>query len=145
MAVGSAVVAAISICMYAEYAGHGPPGALRRSLAGTRRRPLPSAYPIAPVPALSRPILQVLEHSRGPLLEVPVGRGLPWPPFHAAAMYRSIYHRRPILNGYSSYWPAGWPERGLRRLGLCVPRLGFRRLSPNHADSRQGGPHVAIP
>ena len=111
MAVGSAIVAAISVCMYAEYAGHGPPGALRRSLAGTRRRPLPSAYPIAPVPALSRPILQVLEHSRGPLLEVPVGRGVPWPAFHAAAMYRSTLHWRPLLNGYSSYYPAGFGER----------------------------------
>src|SRR5207244_3512331 len=81
------------------------------SLAGTARRPLPSAYPIAPVPALSRPILQVLEHSRGPLLEVPVGRGVPWPPFHAAAMYRSTFHWRPLLNGYSSYYPAGFAER----------------------------------
>src|SRR5437870_2436831 len=111
MAVGSAVVAAMSACMCAEYAGHGPPGALRRSLAGTGRRPLPSAYPIAPVPALSRPILQVLEHSRGPLLEVPVGGGVPWPAFHAAAMYRSTLHWRPLLNGYSSYYPAGFGER----------------------------------
>ena len=26
-------------------------------------------------------------------------------------MYRSIRHWRPLLNGYSSYYPAGFPER----------------------------------
>jgi hypothetical protein len=26
-------------------------------------------------------------------------------------MYRSIYHWRPLLNGYDSYWPVGFPER----------------------------------
>jgi hypothetical protein len=26
-------------------------------------------------------------------------------------MYRSIFHWRPLLNGYSSYWPIGFPER----------------------------------
>jgi hypothetical protein len=26
-------------------------------------------------------------------------------------MYRSIFHRRPILNGYCSYWPPGFVER----------------------------------
>jgi hypothetical protein len=29
----------------------------------------------------------------------------------ARAMFRSIRHRRPLLNGYSSYWPAGWLGR----------------------------------
>ena len=27
------------------------------------------------------------------------------------AMYRSLSHWRPLLNGYASYWPAGWKER----------------------------------
>jgi hypothetical protein len=26
-------------------------------------------------------------------------------------MYRSIFHWRPLLNGYSGYWPAGFRER----------------------------------
>jgi hypothetical protein len=26
-------------------------------------------------------------------------------------MYHAIYHRRPLLNGYSGYWPAGFAER----------------------------------
>jgi hypothetical protein len=26
-------------------------------------------------------------------------------------MYRSIYHGRALLNGYSGYWPAGFEER----------------------------------
>ena len=29
----------------------------------------------------------------------------------AQAMYRSIFHWRPLLNGYASYWPEGFPER----------------------------------
>src|SRR5262249_39807757 len=30
---------------------------------------------------------------------------------NARAMFRSIVHWRPLLNGYSSYWPSGFPER----------------------------------
>jgi hypothetical protein len=44
------------------------------------------------------------------LLEVPVGRGLAALP-HTLALYRSIFHGRPVLNGYTSYYPAGFAER----------------------------------
>ena len=30
---------------------------------------------------------------------------------NAIAMYRSTTHWRPLVNGYSSYWPAGFVER----------------------------------
>ena len=52
--------------------------------------------------------MRVFEQPGGPLLELPVGTS-PWP--QARAMYRSIYHHRPLLNGYNGYWPAGFPER----------------------------------
>jgi len=60
--------------------------------------------PIAP----EAPLTEILRRSRGPLLEIPVEGG-PWA--QASATYRSIFHRRPLLNGYSGYWPAGFPER----------------------------------
>src|SRR5213596_3301534 len=72
-------------------------------------RPLPGPYPLArTVPPPAPALLRVLEQPGGPLLELPVGTN-PWP--QARAMYRSIYHHRPLLNGYSGYWPAGFPER----------------------------------
>jgi hypothetical protein len=50
------------------------------------------------------------------VLELPVGqvRGPDSPndaPLQARAMFRSIFHHRPILNGYGGYWPEGFPER----------------------------------
>jgi hypothetical protein len=37
-------------------------------------------------------------------------------------MYRSIFHWRPLVNGYSSYWPAGFAER--MALALRLPDAG---------------------
>jgi hypothetical protein len=56
-------------------------------------------------------VVAALRAGTGPVLELPVGWGgtQAWP--HARAMYRSIYHWRPLLNGYSSFWPEGWVER----------------------------------
>ena len=68
----------------------------RRSVYGVFR-------PIGP----DAPLTEALERSRGPLLELPA-QG-PWA--EAASTYRSIFHRRPLLNGYSGYWPAGYAER----------------------------------
>jgi len=70
--------------------------------------PLPGPYPLAPTIAPPAPaLMRLVEQPGGPLLELPVGRA--WS--QARAMYRSIYHHRPLLNGYSGYWPAGFPER----------------------------------
>src|SRR3989442_14689155 len=70
-----------------------------------------SASPVyvpAPTPPSFLPLLRL---SRAPLLELPVGKnGLDFS-WQALAMFHSISHWRPLLNGYSSYWPAGFPER----------------------------------
>jgi hypothetical protein len=71
--------------------------------------PLPVSYPLSPtVPAPAPALMEVLARPGGPLLELPVGSS-PWPA--ARAMWRSIYHRRALLNGYNGYWPVGFPER----------------------------------
>jgi hypothetical protein len=76
-----------------------------------RRQPLPAEYPTAAAPA-EPALVDVLRQDRGPVLEVPVGpNGGRLPFFHAGALYRSIYHRRPIVNGYAGYWPQGFAER----------------------------------
>ncbi len=70
-----------------------------------------SAYPVyvpAPTPPSFLPLLRL---SRAPLLELPVGKDGLDPGLQALAMFHSISHWRPLLNGYSSYWPAGFPER----------------------------------
>jgi hypothetical protein len=72
---------------------------------------LPYTYPIAPAPALSPTILKAFAQGRGPILELPVPSVSDSPELQAKAMYHSIAHWRPLLNGYSSYWPAGFPER----------------------------------
>jgi len=72
-------------------------------------------YPIAPVVSPDSRLIELLRQPGGPLLELPVGPdgespvGLPVN--HARAMYRAIYHGRPVLNGYSSYYPAAFPAR----------------------------------
>ena len=49
-----------------------------------------------------------IARSHGALLELPV---CPSGTSHAVAMYRSIGHRRPLLNGYNGYYPADFPAR----------------------------------
>src|SRR5262249_3716874 len=79
-------------------------------------------YPLAPAVADSNPpIMKVLRRPGGPLLELPANpprqtgppdAAVPRGPYlDARAMYRSTYHWRPLLNGYSSYWPPGYVER----------------------------------
>jgi hypothetical protein len=71
----------------------------------------PSAYGLQAVPQIPASFLPILESSRSPMIELPIGADGINPRRHALAMYHSIEHRRPILNGYSSYWPAGFVER----------------------------------
>ena len=72
-------------------------------------RPLPRPYPLAPdVPPPAPALMDVLARPGGPLVEVPAGTH-PWR--NVRAMYRAIHHRRSIVNGYSGYWPTGFPER----------------------------------
>lgn len=79
---------------------------------------LPREYPLARPPELAPPLAEILAARPGPLLEAPVGPGTQP---HAEAMYRSIFHRRPLLNGYDGYWPAGFPMR--MQLACRLPDL----------------------
>jgi hypothetical protein len=58
----------------------------------------------------------VLEAPGGPLLELPIGADVR---AEAGAMYRSIFHRGALVNGYSGYWPAGFPAR--KALATLLP------------------------
>lgn len=100
-----AFAALLVVSMYADYAlGLGAPSA-----AG--RRPLPATYPVTPPMASDSSIVRALQATGGPLLELPVAPRSILLQVHSEAMYRSIFHRRPILNGYGSYWPSRFPER----------------------------------
>lgn len=81
------------------------------------RPPLPAAYPTTPAIAEDEPLAEALAASRAPLLELPVDRLEQ----QARAMYRSIFHRRPVLNGYTSYEPAGFAERMALAKALPAP------------------------
>jgi len=76
--------------------------------------PLPRSYPLQATMAPDSLMIALLRKGSGPLVELPVpiaaGHHLAHQP-QAEAMYRSIFHWRPILNGYSGYWPRGFPER----------------------------------
>jgi hypothetical protein len=69
----------------------------------------PSPLPLMEAPQMSERLLAPLRAGHGPLVELPIGpRPIDLP---TTAMYRSIGHWRPLLNGYGSYFPAGFPER----------------------------------
>jgi hypothetical protein len=73
-------------------------------------------YPVFAVAPPTGPIADVLARSGGPLLELPIApNGVP----HVVAMFASIYHRHPLLNGYHGYWPAEFPDR--MRLACRLP------------------------
>jgi hypothetical protein len=58
--------------------------------------------------------LDALRRGVGPVLELPIRlerSPLAYAADSAQAMFRSIFHWRPLLNGYSSYYPAAFPER----------------------------------
>jgi hypothetical protein len=116
--------------------------------------PSPAApYVVQPVAHVDSRLLALLAAPGGALLELPVS---PEPRSHVDAMYRSIFHHRPILNGYNGYWPAGFPERmalacrlpdpealaALRRTtGLEMVLVHTRDLAPN----RRGVPPYDCP
>jgi len=106
IAVGLAGVVATG--MYVQYArGLAMPAPLRAPS-------LPSSYPLEPAIDPTSPLIDVLRRRGGALLEVPATAGRlhrPVPAFNANAMYRSIFHGRPLVNGYDGYWPAAFPNR----------------------------------
>jgi hypothetical protein len=101
-AVASAVAACLIVAgMYHGYReGRAIPG-------GRRQNALPSSYPSMAAPSVSPGLRQALAQSSGPILVLPAATVRA----HATAMYASLFHGRPLLNGYASYWPAGFAER----------------------------------
>ena len=74
------------------------------------KKALPPVYPLAEAINSDSPLMQILGRTRGPLLEVPASdRGPMQLGENARAMYRAIFHRHPVLNGYSSYAPDTFP------------------------------------
>jgi hypothetical protein len=94
----------LAVAMYGQYVaavgqprGYGPP--------------LP-AYQLQEPPRDDSAVLQALRAAGGATIEVPLPPGQPTAAAaHAPAMYRSIFHWQPLLNGYSSYWPVDFAAR----------------------------------
>lgn len=78
------------------------------------------AFAIRPAPVLRESLKPALAQRRGPVLEVPASKGgVPFLSENMDAMYRSIDHGRPVVNGYHGYWPAVFPGR--LRLAEALP------------------------
>src|SRR5262249_1497329 len=95
---------ALVLGMYLQYArGTGEPAAYGS--------PLPPAYPLRAAVRGDSTVLRVLRTSGGPTLELPIELSpLTRAAHQAVAMYRSIFHWQPLVNGYASYWPRDFPE-----------------------------------
>jgi hypothetical protein len=95
-----------------------PPRSFTRALPATTHALAgrPHSAPqlrLRPAPRSSPRVIEWLRSRPGPVLELPVRtRGLAGAITpHVEAMYRAIFHRQPILNGYHGYWPAAFPAR----------------------------------
>ena len=147
--VGWAVLAGVAFAACATRAGpRATPFLLMLVLAGMYlqfRAHTRAEYPLAEAIDGRSAVTRALRDGSGPVLELPVGaRGIQ-ALAHARAMYRSIFHWRPLLNGYSSFWPDGFPARmelaqrvpetdalaALRReTGLTSVVVDLHRLAP---------------
>jgi hypothetical protein len=94
---------ALAVVMYVQYAR----GTWEPEGYG---QPLPPAYPLQEAIRGDSAVLRVLRDAGGPTIELPLPPQPTFPPYHAAPMYRSIFHWQPLLNGYASYWPRDFPE-----------------------------------
>jgi len=110
---GAAAPFALAVALlgagFAQFqSGYGVP----RSLAFG---PLPQSYPIEPAISPTSAVVEALAAiPSGPLLELPATggpAGRPDPTANAAAMYRAIFRRRPLLNGYTGFYPVGFADR----------------------------------
>jgi hypothetical protein len=81
------------------------------------------AYPLTHPPGPNAPLVAAVAALGGPVLELPAAtigpKAIVAPPQQARAMYRAIYHRQPLVNGYSGYWPDGFQAR--MRLARALP------------------------
>jgi hypothetical protein len=95
---------AVMACAYASYP--------RAGLLRGGKPALTGNYPLFRPGRLDPELLDILRHGAGPFLELPISLGQQSSRvLAAAAMYRSISHQRPIINGYHGYWPAAYPAR----------------------------------
>jgi hypothetical protein len=114
-ALGAALAALVVVALFDEVRrGWGYP-------PGFAARPRLSRYPVYKMWATTVPYGDILTKRGGALLEMssavfasPTSR----PEWESVAMIRSIGHWRPLLNGYSSYWP-----RQYKRSLLLARRL----------------------
>jgi hypothetical protein len=72
-------------------------------------RLLPASYPIAPAPRLSTALVDEIARRDGVLLRLPAHdeNVLDTVRANAQAMFESIGHWRPLVNGYGGYYPEG--------------------------------------
>jgi hypothetical protein len=107
----------------------------------------PGEYPTGPAPTPG-PEAAILRGGTGPVLVLPVGDPRKDSGSHAAAMYRSIGHWRPLLNGYCSYYPRGFRERVelIRRLpdGRVLDTLRHETHLTNIVVHSIGFPELTI-
>ena len=71
-----------------------------------------AVMPLAETPQLFK-ALDCADSATGPIVELPLGH--PYP--DVAAMYRQMSHHRPLVNGYSGYFP---PHYSALRFGLTL-------------------------
>jgi len=111
----TALAAALAVAAYQGYA-----------------RMVGDSYRLDPAMTPKAPLIDILRAGMGPIIVLPVattrasaGNRPPtdfaMPYYHIRAMYESIFHWRPLLNGYSSYWPAGFLERMATASRLPAP------------------------
>ncbi len=111
----AALATAVVCALYAFPAGH----------VSIAREYRVQQMPVPP-PTLAAEIVR----GTGPLVALPALRprsSVPSARWNATAMYLSTFHWRPLLNGYSSYWPAGFVERMVLAEQLPAPQA-IRRL-----------------
>jgi len=72
-------------------------------------RVLPASYPIAPAPRPPTTLVEEVERRDGVLLQLPAygDTVLDTARANARAMFESIGHWQPLVNGYGGYYPAG--------------------------------------
>lgn len=83
------------------------------------------AYPVQRLPVPPPTLAAEIARGSGPLIALPALRPrstVPSSRWNATAMYLSTFHFRPLLNGYSSYWPAGFVERMVVAEELPAPK-----------------------
>jgi hypothetical protein len=104
-AVGVMVIV-LSVLMYRGYAAAG-------WTVNGRFVPLADDYDLVSAVVPDSSVMRHLRRPGGPLLELPVRAEIQWFMLMAQtnAMYRSLFHPRPVLNGYTSYWPSGFQDR----------------------------------